>query len=74
MPESGHQEADAMVRIGLDDEETRRIWETSKQAAAQFYRWPAWKRGEEKCPEPNCERAVGHDNKHGYALVSFVEW
>ena len=33
-------------QIRLDDPETRAIWESAKQAQAEFESWPAWKRGE----------------------------
>jgi hypothetical protein len=34
------------LKIRIDDEETRALWETAKQAKAEVASWPAWKRGE----------------------------
>ena len=34
------------LKIRIDDEETRALWETAKKAKAEVDSWPAWKRGE----------------------------
>ena len=34
------------LKIRIDDEETRALWETAKKAKAEVESWPAWKRGE----------------------------
>jgi hypothetical protein len=34
------------LKIVIDDDETRAIWETVQRAEAEVARWPAWKRGE----------------------------
>jgi hypothetical protein len=34
------------LKIRIDDEETRALWETAKKARAEVESWPAWKRGE----------------------------
>ena len=34
------------LKIRIDDEETRALWETAKRAKAEVDSWPAWKRGE----------------------------
>jgi hypothetical protein len=33
------------VKLKLDDQETRAVWETAKRAKAEVTSWPAWKRG-----------------------------
>jgi hypothetical protein len=35
------------LKIRIDDDETRALWETAKKAKAEVESWPAWKRGEE---------------------------
>jgi hypothetical protein len=34
------------LRIRIDDDETRALWETAKKAKAEVERWPAWKHNE----------------------------
>jgi hypothetical protein len=34
------------LKIRVDDEETRAVWETVLKAKAEVESWPAWKRGE----------------------------
>ena len=34
------------LKIRIDDEETRALWETAKKAKAEVESWPAWKRNE----------------------------
>jgi len=34
------------LKIRIDDEETRALWETAKKAKAEVDSWPAWKRGD----------------------------
>ena len=36
------------VRIRLDDEHTRAVWETVQRARAEVASWPAWKRGDQQ--------------------------
>lgn len=38
------------LKIRIDDEETRALWETAKRAKAEVESWPAWKRGEYTVP------------------------
>jgi hypothetical protein len=35
------------VKLKLDDQETRAVWETAQRAKADVASWPAWKRGED---------------------------
>jgi len=35
------------IKLKLDDQETRAVWETAQRAKAEVASWPAWKRGEE---------------------------
>lgn len=34
------------LKIRIDDDETRALWEAAKRAKAEVDSWPAWKRGE----------------------------
>lgn len=34
------------LKIRIDDDETRALWEAAKQARAEVESWPAWKRNE----------------------------
>ena len=34
------------LKIRIDDEETRALWETAKKANAEVESWPAWKHNE----------------------------
>ena len=34
------------VKLKLDDQKTRAVWETALRAKAEVASWPAWKRGE----------------------------
>jgi hypothetical protein len=34
------------LKIRIDDDETRALWETAKKAKAEVESWPAWKRNE----------------------------
>ncbi|TMQ14394.1 MAG: hypothetical protein E6J91_15450 [Deltaproteobacteria bacterium] len=44
------------LKIRIDDEETRALWETAKRAKAEVDSWPAWKRGE-LVPRPPADAA-----------------
>lgn len=33
------------IKLVIDDEETRRIWNSAQKAAKRVQAWPAWKRG-----------------------------
>jgi hypothetical protein len=35
------------IKLKLDDQETRAVWETAQRARAEVASWPAWKRGED---------------------------
>ena len=34
------------LKIRIDDDETRALWETAKKAKAEVESWPAWKHNE----------------------------
>jgi DNA replication initiation complex subunit (GINS family) len=34
------------LKIRIDDEKTRALWETAKKAKAEVESWPAWKHNE----------------------------
>lgn len=35
------------IKLRLDDQETRAVWDAAQKAKTEVASWPAWKRGEE---------------------------
>jgi hypothetical protein len=35
------------IKLRLDDQETRAVWDAAQKAKPEVASWPAWKRGEE---------------------------
>jgi hypothetical protein len=35
------------IKLNLDDQGTRAVWETAQRAKAEVASWPAWKRGDD---------------------------
>lgn len=38
------------IKLKLDDQETRAVWDAAQKAKTEVASWPAWKRGEETAP------------------------
>jgi hypothetical protein len=52
------------LKIRVDDEETRAVWETVLKAKAEVESWPAWKRGERPArPAPSTPPALEQATK-----------
>jgi len=41
------------IKIRIDDQKTRDIWNAALRAKAEVESWPAWKRGEDTPPPAN---------------------